>query len=146
MFQFAFEAVLFQLRARGPSSSPLFALPNRRQTPPRRQADPLSFPICHQLLNHFFMPPPREYPGEDPRTPYTAGAVLTGESRRTAKPRCQSASEAVWLQRRARGPASSPSAAEPNRRQTATIPTFTHMASHVPVAEVPLYGATGTAP
>ena len=46
MFQFAFPAVLFQFRARGPQLRPLLQFPNRRQTPPGDAAPiPLYFVV-----------------------------------------------------------------------------------------------------
>ncbi len=42
MFQFAFVALLFQFRARGPQLRPLLQFPNRRQTP---QGDAAPIPL-----------------------------------------------------------------------------------------------------
>lgn len=65
MFQFAFPALLFQLRARGPQLRPLLQFPNRRQTPP---GDAVPIPLCfvfiiyaasklRYLLGECFAPP-----------------------------------------------------------------------------------------
>lgn len=65
MFQFAFVALLFQFRARGPQLRPLLQFPNRRQTP---QGDAAPIPLyfvfifyaaskLRYLLGECFAPP-----------------------------------------------------------------------------------------
>lgn len=48
MFQFAFPAVLYQFRARGPQLRPLLQFPNRRQTPP---GDAVPIPLYFVVYN-----------------------------------------------------------------------------------------------
>ncbi len=75
MFQLAFPAELFQLRARASPQVPLLQLPNRRATP--KEA-----PACSPIKIHFC-----KLSGgiaAHPRTPYAA--TPTGGKRRTAAP------------------------------------------------------------
>lgn len=55
MFQFAFPAVLFQFRARGPQLRPLLQFPNRRQTPPG-DAVPIPLYFVFYILRCFKAP------------------------------------------------------------------------------------------
>ena len=105
MFQFALEAVLFQLRARGPSFRPLLQLPNRRATP---RGDACSLP-CYLFVS---MTEPKnllllgELRYAYPQTSYAA--TPTGGKRRSAAEMYQFAREAVAFQERARGPSYRP--------------------------------------
>ena len=100
MFQFAFPAVLYQFRARGPQLRPLLQFPNRRQTPP---GDAVPIPLYFfYILRCFKAPVSSGGVLRAPRPPYTA--TPTGGKRRSAAPMSQYASPAVWHQRRARGP------------------------------------------
>lgn len=105
MFQFALEAVLFQLRARWPSFRPLLQLPNRRATP---RGDVCSLP-CYlfvsrtEPINLLLL---GELRYAYPQTPYAA--TPTGGKRRSAAEMCQSAREAVSFQERARWPTARP--------------------------------------
>lgn len=119
MFQFAFPAVLFQLRARGPQIRPLLQLPNRRAT---ARGDVAFLPY---LFSFYFLVQRSNSGGivlkkqHTPQTPYAA--TPTGGFRSTASPMYQSADPAVPSQPRARGPHIRPSPQAPNRRATAVI-------------------------
>ena len=92
MFQFALEAALFQLRARGPSFRPLLQLPNRRATP---RGDACSLP-CYlfvsrtEPINLLLL---GELRYAYPQTPYAA--TPTGGKRRSAAETSQPAAEAA---------------------------------------------------
>ena len=92
MFQFAFVAVLFQFRARGPQLRPLLQFPNRRQTPP---GDAVPIPLYFVFI--FYAASKLRYLLEEcfapPGPPYTA--TPTGGKRRSAAPMFQFADVAV---------------------------------------------------
>ena len=83
MFQFEFVAVLFRLRARGPSFRPLLQLPNRRAT---ARGDTDSFP-CYLFTLYIEVFPGGIVLTHTPRPPRRLCRQVVTEGRR---PRCPS--------------------------------------------------------